>query len=291
MIGAARHLALATAAALVPLALASPARARDSDPETAGETAPETGRADGSDGTTAREPPLYARWWIGVAGAIDVLSLPSGNDLCALNSRTAPINTLGYYCTNPDGSDFPSRTDATQNSALIAGHAGEVRGGFHGGDLRALVAVDYALSASFLLGARVGYVLDTYPVSDAAVRERHAFASRLHAEARGTYVFGDAPLAREGFAPTLFVGAGVSEFDGHVASVVAMTQKASSLPIIQPVNIWLTGGPWFVAVGGGARYQFSPRAAFNVALRANAAFDGVGVLFTFGPEMAFQYGF
>ena len=84
---------------------------------------------------------------------------------------------------------------------------------------------------------------------------------------------------------------GVAEFDGHVASVVAMTQKASSLPIIQPVSIWLTGGPWFVAVGGGARYQFSPRAALNAALRVNAAFDGVGVLFTFGPEMAFQYGF
>ena len=57
------------------------------------------------------------------------------------------------------------------------------------------------------------------------------------------------------------------------------------------MNVWLTNGPWFLAVGGGARYQFSPRAAFNGALRVNGAFGGQGALFTFGPEISFQYGF
>jgi hypothetical protein len=237
------------------------------------------------------KPPPYARWWVGVAGAIDFISLPAGNDLCALTQETAPANASGYYCTNPDGSNFPSRTDPTQNSALAAGQAGQVAGGLRVGDLRALVAVDYALTPSVLVGGRLGYVVNSYPSGGAAVADHRAFGSRVHVEARGTYVFGDDPLGHEGFAPTVLLSLGVAEFDGHAASVVSMSQKASNVPINQPVNIWLTNGPWFVATGGGMRYQFSPRAAFDAALRLNLAFGGAGALFTFGPEIAFQYGF
>ena len=234
-------------------------------------------------------PSAYARWCVGVAGTIDFLSLPGGNDVCALNSSAAPVNTQGYYCTNPNGSDFPSRSDGSQNASLVSGQAGQVAGGLHPGDLRALVALDYALTPEILVGARLGYVINSYPSADAAVKEGHAYGSKIHLEARGTYVFGDAPLAHEGFAPTVFVSAGMAEFDGHVASIVSMTQKASKLLISQPVNVWLTSGPWFLAVGGGARYAFSPRAALNAALRVNAAFGG-STLLTYGPEIAFQYG-
>jgi len=200
----------------------------------------------------------YARWWFGVAGVIDFLSLPAAADACALNTQTAaPVNSAGYYCTNPDGSDFPSRVSGA--------------------------------SPAILLGARLGYVINTYPTGDAAVHEHHAFGSRVHFEARGTYVFGDAPLTHEGFAPTVFVAAGMAEFDGHVATIASMNQKGSTVPYSQPVNAWLTNGPWFLALGGGARYQLSPRAAFNALIRANAAFGG-GALLTFGPEIAFQYG-
>jgi hypothetical protein len=234
----------------------------------------------------------YARWWVGVAGAIDFLSLPAANDACTLSaSNAAPVNAAGYYCTNPDGSDFPTRADPTQNSTLIPNHAGPVAGGVQPGDLRALLAVDYALSPAILAGARFGYVVNSYPTSGAAVRDHRAFGSNIHVEVRGTYVFGDAPLTHEGFAPTAFVAAGVAEFDGHATSIVQMNQKGSTIPLSQPVNVWHTGGPWFLALGGGARYQLSPRAAFNAAVRVNAAFGGASAVLTFGPEVAFQYGF
>lgn len=236
-------------------------------------------------------PSSYARWWVGVAGAIDFLSLPGGNNLCTLNSGATPANASGYYCTNPDGSNFPNRINSAQNVSLIPGQAGEVAGGVHPGNLRALIAVDYALSPQVLIGGRLGYVLNAYPSGGAAVTEHHAFGPRIHAEARGTYVFGDSPLAHEGFAPTVFLSLGAAEFDGHVVSMVSMNQKSSGVPISQPVDIWLTSGPWFVAAGGGARYQFSARAAFNAAVRVNVALGGVGALFTYGPEIAFQYGF
>jgi hypothetical protein len=234
-------------------------------------------------------PPPYARWWIGGAGAVDLLSLPTGNDLCVLTPNAVPANGSGYYCTNPDGSDFPTRANAGQNSSLIPGQSGTVGGGLHGGDVRILLAVDYALTSSILVGGRIGAALNTYPGSQ-AVKDHHAFGSKLDWELRGTYVFGDAPLTREGFAPTVFAAAGMAEFDGHTASVVSMTSKAA-VPTSQPVNIWLTNGPWFLALGGGARYQFSPRFAFNMAARLNVAFGGAGALFSYGPELTLQYGF
>ena len=104
----------------------------------------------------------YARWWIGVAGAVDLISLSGGNDLCGLTASAAPANTQGYYCTNPDGSDFPSRASSTQARSLIPGQAGNVSGGIQAGDLRVMVAVDYALSPEMLIGARVGYLYNSY---------------------------------------------------------------------------------------------------------------------------------
>jgi hypothetical protein len=250
---------------------------------------------------TATEPALeqeraiaagaYARWWVGIEGALDFLSLPEGDDLCTLGSRAMPENASGYYCTNPNGSDFPTRSTPGQNASLIAGQAGHVSGGVHPGDARVLVAVDYALTSELLVGARLGYALNTYPSAGAAVTDHRAFGSKIHLEMRGTYVFGDAPLTHTGFAPTLLAAIGVAEFDGHATSIVSMNANPEVVPVSQPVNIWRTNGPWFVAAGGGVRYQLSPRAAFNAALRVNVAFGGVGALLSYGPDIAFQYGF
>jgi hypothetical protein len=250
---------------------------------------------------TAAEPALeqeravpggaYARWWVGIEGALDLLSLPEGDDLCMLGSTAAPANGSGYYCTNPNGSDFPTRSTPAQNASLIAGQAGHMGGGVQPGDARILVALDYALSPELLVGARLGYVLNGYPTAGAAVADHRAFGSKIHFEMRGTYVFGDAPLTHTGFAPTVLGAIGVAEFDGHATSIVSMNARPEVVPISQPVNIWRTNGPWFVAVGGGVRYQLSPRAAFNAALRLNVAFGGVGALSSYGPDIAFQYGF
>jgi hypothetical protein len=254
----------------------------------AGEKEEKAARVAGLEGSGGE----YARWWIGVAGAVDLISLSGGNDLCGLTASAAPANTQGYYCTNPDGSDFPSRGKSLQARSLIPGQAGNVAGGIQAGDLRVMIAVDYALSPEMLIGARVGYLYNSY-TGTAAVTDHRAFGSNVHVEARGTYVFGHEPLLRTGFAPTVFVALGVSEFDGHTPSFVTIQNGTApnTVRTVQPVNVWLTNGPWFLAVGGGARYQFSPRAAFNGAVRVNGAFGGQGALFTFGPEISFQYGF
>jgi hypothetical protein len=234
----------------------------------------------------AKRPTAYATWWIGVSGSAEFEALPSAQDVCVLSSSTTPANSAGYYCTDPNGTDFPSRLTGAQNASLIPGQAGGVSGGVHPGDVRGMLAVDYAVSPSFLAGVRLGIVGSTYP-GTAAITVGHAFSSRLHLEARVTYLFGDAPLASLGFAPMAFLATGAAEFDGHTTTFVTMQNIAGQ----QPVVAWKTSGPWFLALGGGLRYQFSRRAAFMAAARANVAFGGVGVLLTYGPEISFQYGF
>ncbi len=234
---------------------------------------------------TAKET-RYARFWVGFAGALDFMVFPSGSDLCKLTQQaTTPENTVVTYCTNPDGTDFPTRGSTGQNNALVAGQASNVRGGLQVGDIRALVAFDYAFSPAILAGARVGYVMNAYP-GHAAAADGRADGEHVHLELRGTYLFGDAPLATIGFAPMVFAGGGMSEFDASVTSTVAFQNVVGT----QRVNVWMTDGPWFLMAGGGFRYQFSLRTAFTGAIRVNASFLGNGLLPTVGPEVGFQYG-
>jgi hypothetical protein len=206
-----------------------------------------------------------------------------------LNSTTAlPLNTGNFYCTNPDGSDFPSRNAAgqMQNANLVQGQAGHVDGGIGIGNVRVMLAADYAILPNVLAGIRFGYVFNAYTGS-AAVTDGRAFGPNLHIEARGTYLHGRQPLRNPGFAPMGFVGVGVSEFDWHTTSIVAFKNVA----LQQPVNVWYMDAPFFFALGGGMRYQFSPRTAFTGAIRLNLAIGGNGVLPTFGPEVGVVYGF
>ncbi|MGH7298429.1 MAG: hypothetical protein ACRELB_26045 [Polyangiaceae bacterium] len=230
----------------------------------------------------------FARMWVGVSGELpEFLQLPGGNDLCKLTPQALPANSAGFYCTNPDGSDFPSRASADQNNHLsIQGKAGDIKGGVQAGDIRVMLSFDYALSASFLIGARVGYVFNAY-TGQAASSNGKAFGPKVHLEARATYLFGHDPLAHPGFAPMVFLGLGASEFDGHSTSVVTLDNVAGQ----QPVNVWLTDGPLFATGGAGFRYQFSVRTAFTAAARANTVFGGNGFLLTYGPEVGVFYGF
>jgi hypothetical protein len=232
------------------------------------------------------ETPRFARLWVGVAGTVDLVFMPNAGNLCTLGANGLPLNGHGAYCTNPDDSDFPARGNLAQNAALVPGASGQLNGGAKAGDIRAMIAVDYAFTKSILVGARVGYVANGYPGS-AGVNDGRAYGHRFHGELRATYVFGESSLSRVGFAPMAFVGGGVAQFDGHDSSFVALRGIRGT----QPVDIWITSGPGFVVAGGGARYQFSPRIAATLAARLNLAFGPGGALFTYGPEVAVQYGF
>ena len=224
----------------------------------------------------------FARVWIGLAGSLDVAFTSSGNDVCQLDAFGNPANSQGIRCTTPHNHDFPAGANLMQNAVLVPGQAGSLDGGAKIGDVRALIAADYAVTSAILVGVRAGYVFNTYEGS-----ARSDFLQHLHLEARGTYVFGRDPLATVGFAPIAFVGAGVAATDAHAATGVSILHVRGKTP----ADAWQLGGPGFVAVGGGARYTFSPRAAFTLAWKASLAFGSPSSLFTTAPEVAFQYGF
>lgn len=208
----------------------------------------------------------------------------AGTDVCKLDASAAAQS--GFYCTTPAGANFPSRAARAQNDALVAGKSGSVGAGPVAGNPRVLLAVDLAVTANALLGARVGYVVDNNPGA-APANDGRAFKRPFHAEVRLTYLFGDGPLDRTGFAPLLSLGAGAGAFSASKTSEVTLT----GIPGKTPVDVWKTGGPWFAGIGAGVRYAFSPRAAFTSEIVLRGAFGGAGFYPTAAPELAVQYGF
>lgn len=237
-------------------------------------------RDDAALGSDLAGPSEHARFWLGVAGSLDLTMLPSQGNVCKL---AGGVSTNGYWCTTPDGNDYPAngaQNDAMTNAGTIPS-SDIATGGVH-----VMVTLDYAPSANVLLGARLGFVLEAYPAS-AASNAGKTIGAPLHAELRGTYVLGDEPLAHAGLAPYLFAAAGVARFDAGTTVMVHEANVAGD----RAVEAWRVGGPFFAALGGGARYAFSVRTAFSAGLKATAAF-GQGVFApSVGPELQLQYGF
>ena len=59
----------------------------------------------------------------------------------------------------------------------------------------------------------------------------------------------------------------------------------------RPMVAWISGGPAFAALGGGARYALSRRVAFSGGLKLTAALGPSGILPSMAPELSLQYGF
>jgi Tfp pilus assembly protein PilF len=261
-----------------------------------GETG-EEGEGGGDEGGAVAARGRYARLWVGVGVTFELMSMASADNACVLANPGEgpppgyPLNSSNLYCIDPtNGSDFPSRSNTSGNQLLRQyvqqrGSAGQSKGGIQPGDIRLLLSVDYALTQNLLLGGRFGYVFNSYPGA-AASADGRAAGFKIHLEGRATYLLGSSPLDHVGFAPLGMAGLGLAEFDGHVSSFVGAPGVPST-----PVDIWDTDGPFFLFIGAGARYAFSPRIAATAAIRLNLAIGGNGTLATFGPEFAVQYGF
>jgi hypothetical protein len=233
------------------------------------------------------------RLWVGMAATFDYTFIPSTDDACKLRGDATPLNEKNYYCTRDNGTDYPSRIDATENAAILATEGGTARtdrvsGGGAFGNVRLLVSVEYAATENLLLGGRIGLVLNNFPGTEAGVDGKR-FNAPLHAEARATWVFGSEALFNPGIAPYVFAGGGVGHVETRVA--VQVTEVRTGRPSAsQDVDAWHLAGPWFLAVGGGARVTILPRYAIAFGLRGTLAF-GDATAPSVGPELGVQMGF
>ena len=256
------------------------------------------------DGGGGKEPKPeqqpYKKFWIGAAFALDFQPMPSGHNLCRLvpqpeptppnavvpNAGT-PANSENVYCTNLDGSDFPSRANQNQNNALVPGSAGESGGGVQRGEARIIVSFDYALSANLLVGARLGVSFFVYP-GQAAYTDGHAYkfaSSRLYWDARATYLFGENAVMKT-IAPMLFAGLGMASFDTSTTSQITLSDGSGGT-----VNLWQNNGPFFLLFGAGLHYMITDSLGGTIGVRLNGSFGTNGFVPTFGPELGLQYGF
>lgn len=227
----------------------------------------------------------FARVWVGVAGAGGFEIHGGAQDVCFLTPTGQTLNAK-YYCTNPDGSDFPSRASSAELKSLSIGRAGSVDAGVSPSAIRVMFALDFAATQNFLIGARLGYVMNTY-TGDAAKNDGKILPIPLHAEARATYLFGKAPLATEGFAPLMMLAAGTTRIDGESTVVVTRAGIAGQ----RPAQAWSLAGPLMVGAGAGLRYAFSQRVGFSLIGRFDMAFLGGGIGTAADIEATIQYGF
>ena len=170
---------------------------------------------------------------------------------------TSPLRLPGARSARPGaatGARPPRGSDLAATPALVPHQRGTASSELSPGGVHVLATIDYAATANLLVGVRLGYVANAYP-GDAAASAGKTFAAAIHAEARGTWVFGDEPIARSGLAPYVFVAAGVAHFDAPVTVMIAQQGVAGE----RAVHAWFVSGPAFGGVGGGARYAFSPR--------------------------------
>jgi hypothetical protein len=245
----------------------------------------------------------FRRVWVGLTIGLDYALVPSADDVCKLNppndpaAPLQPINSANYYCVAKDGSDYPYRPLGTadaaanprgrENTNLVSGTSDKVSGGGAFGNIRLMASLDYALNMNMLVGARLGYVLLTYP-GQAAKDDGKSFPP-IHLELRGTYLFGPDALEAK-VAPYVMVGAGISTFESSVKVTVVEVVPATNTKVAKDVDAWHLSGPAFITFGGGARIGINPRAAIMAGARVNLAF-GNSFGPSFGPEVGAVFGF
>ncbi|OJY27625.1 MAG: hypothetical protein BGO98_40875 [Myxococcales bacterium 68-20] len=238
-------------------------------------------------------PKKGPKLWIGISGALDYTFVPSADDVCKLTAQATPMNDSNYYCTRSDGSDYPSRdpSKAVENNSIVLSKdrgSDKVTGGGALGNVRLMLTLDYAVHPNVMVGGRLGLVLNSYSGAEAEVDGKR-FAVPVHLELRTTYVHGENALFKTGFAPYVFGGFGIGQFETGIPVQVIETPPGEA-PTKRDVDAWHIAGPAFISVGGGGRYAVTQRFAFMFGLRANLAFLNAFAP-SVGPEIGGQIGF
>jgi hypothetical protein len=243
------------------------------------------------------KPKKFRRFWIGLLGSLDFVSLGSDSDVCLRSpDGSSPVNSTGYDCVDPNGNDFPSNLG--DNTLIKKGSSDQVKGGFAPGNFRIMLSADYALTTNLLVGARIGYVARTYPGGSGSnpYTEGKGLSIPGHFEGRVTYLIGKDAIMQP-LVPYVFLGGGVAEWSSSVSVTVnsnngtPFSAASGNQPSGFTAGSWLVGGPGFASLGGGGRLLVG-NAALTAALKVTGAFGGVGLLFPIvSPEIGAQIGF
>ena len=165
-------------------------------------------------------------------------SLRASNDVCA---QTAGVSTSRLLVHDAGRHRLPVE-HARERARSCRGTSRDAVERAHAGRRARPATIDYALNGE--PAARRALRLRRERVSgQAASAAGKTLGDVDPREVRGTWVFGDEPLARSGLAPYAFVAGGVARFDTPTTVMVAQQGVAGE----RAVRAWYVAGPVFGA--------------------------------------------
>jgi hypothetical protein len=208
------------------------------------------------------------------------LSLSFQQDFLTYKQTTGVCSGATQYQCFLAGQSFKNPPDP-----IFPGSGDQLQGGVGLATKRVLLGYDRVLGENITLGARLGFAFGGSPK---ATRGDGTALLPFHAEARGSYWFGDAPFAKEGLRGYVGLAAGLGEVDGHVTVEYYADQAGHDANAKGKLDAWRKTGPGFVGLHGGLAYAFTKQQQLFLELRllqmlGESAFGGaVSVGYGFG---------
>jgi hypothetical protein len=147
---------------------------------------------------------------------------------------------------------------------IYSGAGNELKGGFGLATKRVLLGYERLVGENVTVGAKLGFAFGGSP--KATTGSGSAFLP-IHAEVRGSYWFGSAPFAADGFRPYAGVAAGLAEVDGRVTVEYFQDQAGYADGAKGKLDAWRKTGNGFIGLHLGGAYAFSKTQQLQLELR------------------------
>lgn len=217
--------------------------------------------------------------WLGLDVQQDLLLISQADNICKEST----------WACSKGGTDVGVSDE--KGIQVADGGGGRTSGGPALATTRVFVGLDYFITNTISLGARVGYAFNGNPTENAKFLP-------FHAEARLQYFFND---KTSGARPYAMIAGGVAEFDAKVPNIVAVPANGdkaddpaacAAAPIeqkgeacrIKGIDAYRLAGQSFIAPGGGTWIFFSPSFALNIGAKILLPLP------TFSPGFALEIG-
>jgi hypothetical protein len=168
---------------------------------------------------------------------------------------------------------------------IYDGSGNQLQTGFGFATRRILLGYERRFGDSVTAGVRLGFAFGGSP--KATTPDAQGFLP-LHAELRGSYWFGEQPLAGTGLRPYAGLAAGIGEVDGHVAVEYFEDEAGYLAGRKGQLDAWRKTGNTLVGLHAGAAYAPTPEHAVLLELRllqmlgASATGFALGLGYAFG---------
>lgn len=169
--------------------------------------------------------------------------------------------------------------------SVYGGSGNQLKGGVGLATRRLLLGYERLVTENITLGVKLGFAFSGRPT---AKKGDSSSFFPVHAELRGSYWFGDAPLSSTGLRGYVGAAAGMAEVDGRVSVEYFKDEAGYQTGKVGKLDAWRKTGKVMLGLHGGFGYAFAPEHAVLLELRlvqmlGDSAFGGaIGAGYTLG---------